>query len=394
MEILDYSEGHKAFRHRLKEYIGSHIRPRVDQWEAQHIVPKGDWKRMGQNGFLCTAVNKSYGGMEGDFLYSLICAEEMAKTHQSGFMTLLHSDIVVPYIESYGSEAQKRKYLPDCVTGEAITAIAMTEPDAGSDLASMRTTAVRDGDDFVINGSKIFISNGVNCDLVVLAAKDPAAENPHKSISLFIVEDGTPGFKKGTQLEKMGMHSQDTAELFFSNCRIPTENLLGEKGDGFVMLMKKLQQERLVCSIWALSRAEHVLQWTIDYCQRESIAGAPLFRNQSVQFDLAEMATQVKMSRCFVEKLVADHMEERNAVMETSMAKYQTSEMINEVTGRCMDIVGRDALDERCPLAREWRDVRVMTIFAGTNEIMKGIIAKGLSQHDFNIALSAGHGKK
>lgn len=378
MDILNYSAEHHSFRQRLRAFIKVYVLPNADQWETNHIVPKEDWKKMGKNGFLCTAVSEDYGGMGGDFLYSAICIEEMAKTHQTGLMTLLHSDVVVPYIDSYGSEEQKRQHLPGCVTGDIITAVAMSEPDAGSDLASMTTTAVQDGDQLLINGSKTFISNGINCGLVILAAKDPSVENPHKAISLYMVEDGTPGFKKGNRLEKMGMHSQDTAELFFTNCRIPVSNRLGEKGEGFVMLMQKLQQERLVCSVWAQARAEYVLQWTIDYCHSTRRDGVPLFSIQSVQFALAEMASAVKMSRCFVDKLVADHMEKRNVIVETSMAKYQTSDMVNQVTDRCMDLVGAEAINESCPLAREWRDVRVMPIFAGTNEIMKGIIAKSL----------------
>lgn len=254
----------------------------------------------------------------------------------------------------------------------------MTEPDAGSDVAAMTTTAVEEGGEIVINGSKTFISNGINCDLVVLAAKDPSVENPHKAISLYLVEDGTPGFKKGNQLEKMGMHSQDTAEIFFTNCRIPKENQLGEKGVGFVMLMQKLQQERLACSVIALARAEYILEWTIDYCRDTLVAGKALSGSQAVQFALAEMATEVKMSRTFTEKLVADHMGKKNVVIETSMAKYQTSDMANRIANRCMDIVGDFALDEQCPIVREWRDLRVTTIFAGTNEIMKGIIAKSM----------------
>ncbi len=381
MEILHYSDAHKAFRRQLQSFIESHILPQADLWEANHIVPKEEWQRMGRSGFLCTAVAEAYGGRGGDFLYSAICTEEMAKTHQSGFMTLLHSDIVVPYIDTYGSDEQKQKYLPGCVNGDIITAVAMSEPDAGSDLASMTTTAVPDEDQVVVNGSKIFISNGINCDLVIIAAKDPAIENPHKALSLFLVEDGTPGFKKGNRLEKMGMHSQDTAELFFTNCRIPAANRLGGKGEGFIILMQKLQQERLVCSVWAQARTEHVLQWTIDYCHNTKKSGARLYDLQSVQFALAEMATDVRMSRCFVDKLVSDHIEKKNVMVETSMAKYRTSDMVNQVTGQCMDIVGREAINEDCPLAREWRDVRVMPIFAGTNEIMKGIIAKSLPQY-------------
>jgi acyl-CoA dehydrogenase len=333
---------------------------------------------MGQEGFLCPCVSPEYGGMGGDFLYSVIGIEEMMRTNHSGLFSELHSDVVVPYIETYGSEEQKKKYLPGCVTGDIVTAVAMTESDAGSDLASMTSTAVDEGDEIVINGSKAFISNGINCDLVVLAAKDPSVDTPHKAVSLYLVEDGTPGFKKGNKLEKMGMHSQDTAELFFTNCRIPKENQLGKKGAGFVMLMKKLQQERLVCSLMALARAEYILEWTTNYCKNTQLSGKPLSKSQAVQFALAEMATEVRMSRTFTDKLVADHMEKKDVVVETSMAKYQTSDMVNRIANRCMDIVGNFATDEKCILGREWRDIRVMTIFAGTNEVMKNIIAKEL----------------
>ncbi|RJQ83289.1 MAG: acyl-CoA dehydrogenase [Desulfobacteraceae bacterium] len=379
MEVLKYTDKHEAFRRRLQDFISRQILPKIDKWESEHLVPADVWRAMGQEGFLCTSVAKIYGGLEGDFLYSVICIEEMAKTNQSGFLTLLHSDIVVPYIESYGSEEHKKKYLPGCVTGNIITAVAMTEPGAGSDLAAMTTSAIEEGNTIVINGSKTFISNGINCGLVVLAARDPAVENPHNAISLYLVEDGTPGFDKGKRLEKMGMHSQDTAELFFTNCRIPKENRLGAAGRGFFMLMKKLQQERLTCAVWALARTEYILDWTLDYCRRHSVSGQRLSRSQAVQFALAEMATEVRMSRSFVERLVADHMEKKDVVMETSMAKYQTSEMVNRIANRCIDMVGTYAVDETCPLAREWRDARVMTIFAGTNEIMKGIIAKSLN---------------
>jgi acyl-CoA dehydrogenase len=379
MEILHYTQKHKDFRKRLRSFIEREVLPNVDQWEKDHIVPKDAWEKMGQEGFLCSCISTEYGGMGGDFLYSVIGIEEMMKTNHCGLMSELHSDIIVPYIDTYGSEELKKKYLPGCVTGDIITAVAMTEPDAGSDLASMTSTAVEDGDEIVINGSKTFISNGINCGLVVMAAKDPSVDNPHKAVSLYLVEDGTPGFNKGNKLEKIGMHSQDTAELFFTNCRIPKENQLGKKGEGFVMLMKKLQQERLVVSIMALARAEYILEWTTDYSKNTHVSGKPLSRSQAVQFALAEMFTEVKMSRTFTEKLVADHMEKKDVVVETSMAKYQTSDMLNRIANRCMDIVGNFATDEKCPLARELRDVRVTTIFAGTNEIMKGIIAKSMN---------------
>jgi len=334
---------------------------------------------MGENGFLCTAISSEYGGMGGDFLYSVIAAEEMMRTNQIGLISPLHSDIVVPYIASYGSEDQKKKFLPGCVRGEIITAVAMTEPDAGSDLASMTTTAVEHGEDVVINGSKTFISNGINCSLVIVAAKDPEVTVPHKAISLYLVEDQAAGFKKGRQLEKMGMCSQDTAEMFFTDCRVPKANQLGVKGQGFAMLMQKLQQERLVASLMCQARMEWLLEWTLDsWIKSDNGKREPQSKSQAAQFALVEMATETRISRSFVDKLVIDHMEKKNVVVETSMAKYWTSDLAKRVVGRCMDIVGEFAFEKECPLERAFRDLQVTSIFAGTNEIMKGIIAKSL----------------
>ncbi|MCF8095060.1 MAG: acyl-CoA dehydrogenase family protein [Desulfobacteraceae bacterium] len=379
MDILPYTQTHKDYRERLKDFIAREVTPNADRWEADHQVPREAWEKMGREGFLCPCVSSTYGGMGGDFLYSVICTEEMAKTNQTGLLSLLHSDIVVPYIEAYGSEKQKQKYLPGCISGQTITAVAMTEPGAGSDLASMVCTAEEERGEVVINGAKTFISNGINCDLVILAARNPEVDNPHKAISLYLVEEGTPGFKKGNKLDKMGMHSQDTAELFFTNCRIPHENRLGEKGAGFIMLMQKLQQERLVCSLWALAIAEYTLNYTIDYCKNTHPLGKALSRDQSVQFALAEMATEIKMSRAFVEQIVLDHISQEDVVMETSMAKYKTSQMVHHIAGQCMDLIGSFGGEEDCPISRKWRDSRIMSIFAGTNEIMKGIIAKAMN---------------
>jgi acyl-CoA dehydrogenase len=379
MNVLPYGDHHMAFRMELREFLSSEVIPYVDQWEADHIVPKEIWKKMGRAGFLCTAVSKEYGGLGGDFLYSVIVIEEMVKTNHTGLMVQLHSDIVVPYLDTFGSETQKRKYLPGCVTGDIIMAVAMTEPNAGSDLASMITSAVEDDDRIVINGAKTFISNGINCDLLVLAAKDPCVSNPHKAVSLFLIEADTPGFKKGNRLEKLGMHSQDTAELFFTNCIIPSEQLLGKKGQGFIQLMQKLQQERLVCSIWALSIAENILEWTENYCRNNPMAGKPLVASQAVQFALVEMMTEARVGRDFIHRLVIDHMRNKADAMETSMAKYWTSNMANRVANRCLSLIGNIGMQERCPIVRMWRDIRVFSIFAGTNEVMKSIIAKSMA---------------
>ncbi|MBC2712298.1 MAG: acyl-CoA dehydrogenase family protein [Desulfosarcina sp.] len=376
MNILTYTPEHDDFRQRLRTFCETEVTPHVDQWEADHIVPKSVWRKMGAGGFLCPTVDSKYGGLGGDFRYSAIVAEELSRTVHTGLAATLHSDVVVPYIETYGNDAVRLKYLPGCVTGECITAVGMTEPDAGSDLAGMKTTAVEEGDTVVINGSKTFISNGINCDLLVFAAKDPSVENKYEAVSLYVVEDGTPGFTRGRKLDKMGWHSQDTAELFFSNCRIPVGNRLGEKGMGFLMLMEKLQQERLTCAVGAVCGAEHILEWTMGFCRKTNRGGRPLSKSQAVQFELVEMAADVKIGRTFVDKLVADHIEKKNIMVETAMAKFWTTDLANRTADRALSILGDFGIVESCPLCRAWRDVRVMSIFAGTNEIMKGIAAK------------------
>ncbi|RLB78230.1 MAG: acyl-CoA dehydrogenase, partial [Deltaproteobacteria bacterium] len=237
MEIIKYTEEHRIFREAVRRFFEKEVIPYVDEWEEAGIVPKSVWRKMGEQGFLCMQVPEEYGGAGADFLYSVVLAEELVRTNHTGLAAPLHSDVVVPYITSFASEELKKKYLPKCVSGEIITAIAMTEPNTGSDLAAIRTTAVEEGDWVVINGQKTFISNGLNCDLVVLAARDPNVENPYEAIDLYLVEAGTPGFEKGKKIKKVGWHSQDTAELFFEDCRIPKRNRLGQKGGGFMMMM-------------------------------------------------------------------------------------------------------------------------------------------------------------
>ena len=376
MDILKYTDDHLAFRRKLQAFCEKEITPFVDQWEADHIVPKEIWRKTGRAGFLCPDVMPEYGGRGGDFLYALIVAEELSRTWHTGLLAALHSDVVVPYISAFGSEALKQTYLPGCVSGDLITAIAMTEPDAGSDLASLSTTAAEEGDEVILNGSKTFISNGINCDLVIVAARDPEEENPYQALSLYVVEDGTPGFTRGKHLEKMGWWSQDTAELFFSNCRIPTANRLGDRGAGFLMLMQKLQQERLATAVGAVVAAERMLEWIIDYCKHTQVAGKPISKSQAAQFALVEMTTEVKIGRTFLDTLVADHVAGEEIIVETSMAKYWTTEMARRVADRSLDLMGEYGILEQHPLARGFRDVRVMSIFAGTNEIMKGIAAK------------------
>lgn len=378
MEIINYSEEHRIFRSAVRKFFEKEVVPHVEEWEEAGIVPRSVWKKMGEQGFLCMDVPEKYGGMGADFLYSVVLMEELARTNHFGLACFLHSDIVVPYITAYASEELKEKYLPGCISGDIITAVGMTEPNAGSDLASIRTTAVDDGDHVIINGQKTFISNGKNCDLIVLVVKDPAVESPHKAVDLFLVEAATSGFEKGRTLKKVGWHSQDTAELFFTDCRVPKANRLGAKGGGFVMLMEKLQQERLVCCIGAVAAANNILDLTIQYCRERTAFGKPISKFQNTQFKIVEMSTQVKLGRTFLDKLIVDHMEGKDVVLEVSMAKYWMTEMAMRVIDGCLQLHGGYGYCEEYPVARAWRDMRVFSIFAGTNEIMKEIAAKRL----------------
>jgi alkylation response protein AidB-like acyl-CoA dehydrogenase len=376
LDILTYTRDHDLFRTRLRDFLVREVTPYADQWEKDRVVPREIWHKMGQAGFLCMDVPAVYGGRGGDFRYAAILTEEMSRTGINGLAASLHSDIVVPYITAFGSDAQKQRYLPGCVSGDIVTAIAMTEPDAGSDLAGIRTLAQEDGGTVVLNGTKTFISNGLLCDLVIVAAREADLDNPHLGLSLYLVEDGTEGFKRGRHLEKMGWHSQDTTELFFTNCRIPATNRLGAKGYGFVMMMEKLQQERIVAALGAVAAAERIMAWTIEFCTRHREGGKPLSKHQAVQFAIVELSTEVKLGRTFIDKLIADHIEGRKVAVETAMAKYWTTEMVKRVAGRCLDLVGLHAMPDDHPLVRAFRDARVMSIFAGTNEIMKGIVAR------------------
>jgi acyl-CoA dehydrogenase len=376
MNIIPYTAEHNIFRDSLRKFLDKEIVPHVEEWEEAGIVPRSAWKKMGEQGFLCTDVPEEYGGAGGDFLYSVIVCEELVKSNFSGLAASLHSDICVPYISSFASEEQKRKYLPGCVSGDIITAVAMTEPNAGSDLAKIKTTAAEDGDHIVLNGQKTFISNGINCDLVIIAARDPAVQQEHQAVDLYLVEAGTPGFEKGKQIKKIGWHSQDTSELYFTDCRIPKENRLGNKGSGFIKLMMKLQQERLVCAIGAVIAAEFMLDFTIKYCKERNAFGRPISKFQHVQFEIVEMATEAKLGRTFIDKLIMDHIEGKNIIVEVAMAKYWTTDMAFRVADRCLQLHGGYGYCEEYPIARAWRDIRVTRIFAGTNEIMKGIAAR------------------
>lgn len=373
-----YSEEHKMFRRAFVKFVEKELSPHIEEWEEQREIPRWVWLRMGEQGYLCPWLEEKYGGSGADFGFSAIISEELAKAGV-GMGFGLHSDIIAPYIQAYGTEKQKADWLPACARGEKILAIAMTEPQAGSDLQGMKATAVRDGDEYIINGSKTFISNGIFADLVIVAVKTDSGTLPaSKSISLIVVEDGTSGFSKGKKMNKLGMHSQDTAELFFDDCRVPVTNRLGEEGKGFSYLMEKLQQERLISALGSQGLAERMLADTIAYVKTREAFGQLIGKFQHNAFKIAEMATEVEIGRVFMDNLIADHMAGLEIVAKVSMAKYWIGEMANRVAYNCLQLYGGYGYMEEYPIARHYRDVRVHTIYAGTSEIMKLIIARKL----------------
>jgi acyl-CoA dehydrogenase len=379
MDRTLFTEEHEAFRKAFRQFAEREIVPHQNRWREQGQVDREVWRKAGAQGFLCTWLEEKYGGPGADFLCAVVLMEELARIYESGFAMGLHSDIVVPYIYSFGTEEQKQKWLPGCASGELVTAIGMTEPGTGSDLAAIATTAVKDGDEYVINGSKTFISNGQLCDLVLLAAKtDQDPKNAHKGISLFVVEAGRKGFVKGKRLHKMGMASQDTSELFFEDCRVPASNLLGAEGAGFMMLMQKLQQERLCVAIGAVAGAEQVLADTIAYTKERKAFGKPISKFQNTQFKLVESLAKVEVGRAYIDQVVAGHVAGKYLVKECSIAKFWTTDMAQEVIDTCLQFFGGYGYMLEYPVTRAFMDARVQRIYAGTNEIMKVIVAKQL----------------
>ena len=368
------------FRKALRKMLDKEAYPHFEQWEKDRDIPREFWLKLGENGFLCPMVSEQYGGLGLDFGYAAILTEELERVGAglaSGIT--LHSDIVTPYIETYGTTAQKEKWLPKSVTGELISAIAMTEPGAGSDLAGIQTTAKKDGDFYILNGEKTFITNGIHADYVVVVCKtNPQANPAYKGISLLVVETGTPGFNRGKKLDKIGMHSADTGELIFEDARVPVENLLGEENRGFYYLMEKLQQERLIVALETQIEAECCLQLTLNYVKERKAFGSRIADFQNTQFKLAEMATETDIGRTYVDNLIAKHIAGEDIVKEVSMAKWWISEMAKRVVADCLQLHGGYGYMEEYEIARRYRDIPVAAIYAGTTEIMKGIIAKQL----------------
>ena len=376
MERRIFSPEHDLFRTQFRRFVEREVAPNRAAWAEAGCVSREAWKAAGEAGFLCTSLRPEHGGAGADFLYSMIISEELARAHESGFGLALHSDIVVPYIANYGSDEQRGRLLRRCIDGDCITAIAMTEPGTGSDLAAIRTTATREGSDWVIDGTKTFVSNGQLADLVVVVAKtDPAAKLPHRAISLFLVEANTPGFARGRPLKKIGMASQDTSELFFDKLRVPGEALLGEVGAGMLYMMQRLQIERLLVAISAQAHAEIVLEETIAYTKERNVFGKPVASFQNTAFKLADCATKLEVGRSFLDNLCAAVARGETLIKECSMAKLWHTEVFQEVADTCLQFWGGYGLMLDYPVARAFEDARVQRIYAGTNEIMRMIIA-------------------
>ena len=373
-----FQEEHEMFRQSLKDFIAKEIIPFNAEWEKNKMVSRESWLKLGGNGFLCLQAPEEYGGVNiHDFRYNAIFTEELGLSGCSGpaIGYPLHSDIVFPYILHYGTEEAKKKYIPKMISGDYISAVAMTEPGAGSDLQNIRATAEDKGDHYLINGSKTFITNGYLADVVVVAAKTDPSKGA-KGISLFIVDSQMEGFTKGLPFEKIGLHAQDTCELFFVDVKVPKENLLGKVGEGFKYLMTELAQERLIVSLAALSLAEFTLQITIEYVKSRPAFGKTVADFQNSRFKLAEMAAKLEQARIYCDQLVVLHNDKKVDAAMASAAKYMMTELQCEVADECVQLHGGYGYMWEYPVARAYADARVQRIYAGTNEIMKELIAR------------------
>ncbi|HYD71209.1 acyl-CoA dehydrogenase family protein [Azospirillum sp.] len=372
-----FQSEHEILREQVRRFVADAIVPHHARWEKDHVVPKEVWRQAGRLGFLCCAIPEAYGGGGGDFGHSAVVIEELSRVNATGVGFPLHSDIVAPYILRYGSEEQKRRWLPRMAVGELIGAIAMTEPGTGSDLKAVRTTARRDGGDYVINGQKTFITNGRNAGLVIVVAKtDPKAGR--KGISLFVVEEGTPGFTKGKAIEKIGQHAQDTAELFFDDVRVPAASLLGEENRGFGYLMHELAQERLIIALRAAVTMESMLDATVAYTRDRQAFGHPVFEFQNTRFTLADVKAQATMFRVFADHCLALHLKGALSADMAAIAKLNGAEMLNQVLDRLLQLHGGYGYTSEYAIGRAWTDARVLRIYGGSSEIMREIIARTL----------------
>ncbi|HEY3714173.1 MAG TPA: acyl-CoA dehydrogenase family protein [Jatrophihabitantaceae bacterium] len=377
-----FADEHDAFRETCRTYFAKHAVPNNERWARDGIVDREAWREAGRQGLLGFAVDEKYGGGGvRDFRFNVVLGEEQIRAQATGLGFPVHVDLILPYLERLATEEQKERWLPGYCTGDIITAIAMTEPGTGSDLQSIKTTAIRSsssgGDHYVLNGQKTFITNGIHSDLVIVAAKtDP--EQGAGGLSLIAVERDTPGFERGRNLDKIGLKAQDTAELYFSDARVPAENLLGEEGQGFVYLMQNLVRERMTIAVAAVAAAEAVLDLTMEYCKSRTAFGRPIGKFQHNRFLLAELATEVTIARTFIDRCIEDHNAETLDIPTAAMAKWWTTELQTKVVDRCLQLHGGYGYMSEYPIAQAFIDSRVQTIYGGTTEIMKEIVGRSL----------------
>ncbi|HMV61031.1 MAG TPA: acyl-CoA dehydrogenase family protein [Agitococcus sp.] len=369
----------EQFRDMVKRFLDKEIKPNYEQWEKDGIIPRDVWFNMGANGLLCVDQPEEYGGVGVSYLYSMVVLEEASRANFASLATGLsvHSDIAAPYVQHIGNEAQRQQWLPKMISGEVIGAIGMTEPGAGSDLQAIRTTAIRNGDHYVLNGSKTFITNGQHADLVILAAKtDP--NGGAKGVSLFLVDMNLAGCARGRNLEKMGLHSQDTSELFFDNVKLPLDSLLGEEGKGFAYLMNELPRERLNLAVCAVAASEGLLEATIAYTQERKAFGNPISKLQNTRFTLATCHTDIAVNRAFINQCIDQYMVGKLDASTAAVAKLSTTDMQCRVADACLQLFGGYGYMMEYPAARAYVDARIQRIYGGTNEIMKEVIARSL----------------
>lgn len=373
-----YETEHRLFAEAFRAFLDKEVLPWYAEWEHEGMVPRDLWRKAGDHGFLAMSVPEEYGGVGvDDYRYNAVIAEEIARAQVPSIGFGLHTDVVLPYLLTLATQQQKRKYFPGMVTGDIVTAVAMSEPSTGSDLANIRTTAKSHRDHYIVNGSKTFITNGMHADVVVVVVKtDPNAG--HRGISLLLLERDMPGFERGRKLKKVGLHGQDTAELFFHDVVVPKDNLLGSEGDGFRYLMLNLPQERLGISILALAGAETVWQQTLEYCKQRTAFGQPIGSFQNSRFAHAEMKTELEIGRVFLDKCIELHLQGELSPEQAAMAKWWTTELQKHIVDRCLQLHGGYGYMLEYPVARAYLDARVQSIYGGTTEIMKEIIGRSL----------------
>ncbi|HEX4189579.1 MAG TPA: acyl-CoA dehydrogenase family protein [Marmoricola sp.] len=373
-----FTAEHEDFRQTVRTFFDKEVVPHHDQWEKDGIVPRELWRKAGETGLLCFDVPEEYGGAGiDDFRFNVIVSEEQTRAGANGPGFSVHSDIIVPYLSAIANDEQKARWLPGCVSGEIITAIAMTEPGAGSDLQGVRTSAIDKGDHYILNGSKTFISNGINADLVIVVAKT-SPEAGHLGFSLLVVEAGMEGFERGRNLEKIGLHAQDTAELSFSDVVVPKTNLLGEEGQGFIYLMQNLPQERMIIAAQAAAACQHVVDLTLDYAKTREAFGKPIGKFQNTRFKIAEMATEARVTQTFVDDCLRKHLDGKLDTTDASMAKWWATETQNKLVNQGVQLHGGYGYMLEYPIARAYLDSRISTIYGGTTEIQKEIIGRSL----------------